>query len=100
ARQDDAGIARVLLRLDKEDRLDGADDGSALLQRRLILMVARRHHALANELDDAVPAAEIARDIAVTNEAREVQLPFGCFLVVASVAIFFCKRFNLLLIHI
>ena len=100
SRQDDAGISRVLLRLDEQNRLDGADDGIALLQRRLILMVARRHHPFANELDDAVPASEVARDVAVLGETREIQLAPGLLLVVASVAVLLRKRFDLLLKHI
>ena len=90
----------MLLRLDEQDRLNCADDRMALLQRRLNLVVARRHHALANELDDAVPAPEIARDIAVLGESREVQFPLGLFLVVAGVAIFLRERFDLLLKHV
>ena len=90
-RQDEARIPRGLFRFDEQDGLDRCDGRVSFFKRRL-QFAARRHLPFANELDDVVPAPKIAHHIAVPSVAGEIQIAFGLFLVVATVAVFLRER--------
>ena len=97
--RDESRVPRVLLRLDEQDRLDPFDGRIAFFQRRLQL-VAGRHLPLADELDDFMPAAEVARDIPVPRVAAEIQVPLVLLAVVATLAVFRGERLDSILIDV
>ncbi len=95
-RKDGAGVSRVLVRLGDKHRFDGGDDGVSLLKGGL-LFVLGGHFAAADKIDDAVPAPEVTRDVALIAVAGEVESALGFIGFVAALAVFFGKRNDLIL---